>query len=108
MLLYSGEIGDPCGTPKRPGLTLTSCQLIASAITPGASPCCCWSTLHACRRLYPGRSEGPRSLVLSPQRRPSRLHGGLAPALIVSRPAQRSLTLQPALPPRPLRDPLHP
>jgi len=54
-------------------------------------PCCCWSTLHACRRHYPGRSDGTRSLVLSHQRRPSRLHGGLAPALIVSRPAQRSL-----------------
>ena len=54
-------------------------------------PCCDWSTLHACRRHYPGRSDGPRSLVLSHQRRPSRLHGGLAPALIVSRPAQRSL-----------------
>jgi hypothetical protein len=54
-------------------------------------PCCCWSTLHACRRHYPGRSAGTRSLVLSHQRRPSRLHGGLAPALIVSRPAQRSL-----------------
>jgi hypothetical protein len=54
-------------------------------------PCCCWSTLHVCRRHYPGRSAGTRSLVLFHQRRPSRLHGGLAPALIVSRPAQRSL-----------------
>jgi hypothetical protein len=54
-------------------------------------PCCYWSTLHVCRRHYPGRSDGTRSLVLSHQRRPSRLHGGLAPALIVSRPAQRSL-----------------
>jgi hypothetical protein len=35
-------------------------------------PCCCWSTLPACRRHYPGRSDGPRSLVLSHQRRPSR------------------------------------
>ena len=52
---------------------------------------CYWSTLHACRRHYPGRSDGTRSLVLSHQRRPSRLHGGLAPALHVSRPAQRSL-----------------
>jgi hypothetical protein len=54
-------------------------------------PCCYWSTLHVCRRYYPGRSVGTDSLVLSHQRRPSRLHGGLAPALIVSRPAQRSL-----------------
>ena len=70
-------------------------------------PCCCWSTLPACRRHYPGRSDGPRSLVLSHQRRPSRLHGGLAPALIVSRPAQRSLTLRPACSPSHLSDPLH-
>jgi len=35
-------------------------------------PCCYWSTLPACRRHYPGRSDGPRSLVLSHQRRPSR------------------------------------
>jgi hypothetical protein len=54
-------------------------------------PCCYWSTWHACRRHYPGRSDGTRSLVLSHPRRPSRFHGGLAPALIVSRPAQRSL-----------------
>ena len=70
-------------------------------------PCCCWSTLPACRRHYPGRSDGPRSLVLSHQRRPSRYHGGLAPALIVSRPARRSLTLRPACLPSPLSDPLH-
>jgi hypothetical protein len=45
-------------------------------------------------RHYPGRSAGTRSLVLSHQRRPSRLHGGLAPALIVSRPAQRRVLLR--------------
>ena len=28
-------------------------------------PCCYWSTLHACRRHYPGRSDETRSLVLS-------------------------------------------
>ena len=54
-------------------------------------PCCYWSTLPTCRRHYPGRSDGTRSLVLSHQRRPAPLHGGRAPALIVSRPAQRSL-----------------
>jgi hypothetical protein len=70
-------------------------------------PCCVWSTLPACRRHYPGRSDGPCSLVLSHQRRPSRLHGGLAPALIVSRPAQRLLTLRPACSPSHLSDPLH-
>jgi hypothetical protein len=35
-------------------------------------PCCYWSTLHTCRRHYPGRSDGTRSLVLSQQPRPSR------------------------------------
>jgi hypothetical protein len=35
-------------------------------------PCCYWSTLPACRRHYPGRSDGRRSLVLSHQQRPSR------------------------------------
>ena len=34
-------------------------------------PCCYWSTLPACRRHYPGRSDGTRSLVLSHQRRPA-------------------------------------
>jgi len=35
------------------------------------------------------------------------LHGGSAPALHVSRPAQRSLTLRPACSPSHLCDPLH-
>jgi hypothetical protein len=34
-------------------------------------PCCSWSTLPACRRHYPGRSDGTRSLVLFHQRRPA-------------------------------------
>src|SRR6266699_3873780 len=54
-------------------------------------PCCYWSTLPACRRHYPGRSDGTRSLVLSINGGPPTKHGGRAPALIVSRPAQRSL-----------------
>jgi len=61
-------------------------------------PCCVWSPMPTCRRHYPGRFDGTDSLVLFfsiniglPQ-----LHGGLAPALIVSRPAQRLLTLRPA------------
>jgi hypothetical protein len=39
-------------------------------------PCCCWSTLPACRRHYPGRSDGTRSLVLSHQRRPAHITRG--------------------------------
>jgi hypothetical protein len=61
-------------------------------------PCCVWSPMPTCRRHYPGRFDGTDSLVLFfsiniglPQ-----LHGGSAPALIVSRPAQRLLTLRPA------------
>src|SRR5215471_9912791 len=71
-------------------------------------PCCYWSTLPACRRHYPGRSDGTCSLVLSHQRRPAHnTRGGMAPALHVSRPAQRSLTLRPADSPSRLSDPLH-
>jgi len=84
--------GKPLPHPTRPDLSLASCRLILINYDHRwGFPCCSWSTLHACRRPYPGRSDGTRSLVLSPQRRPSRFHGGLAPAFIVSRPAQRSL-----------------
>ena len=83
---------EPLRHPTRPDLSLASCRLILINYDHRwGFPCCYWSTLHACRRHYPGRSDETRSLVLSHQRRPSRLHGGLAPALIVSRPAQRSL-----------------
>ena len=34
-------------------------------------PCCAWSTLPACRRQYPGRSDGICSLVRFHQLRPS-------------------------------------
>ena len=34
-------------------------------------PCCVWSTLPACRRQYPGRSDGTCSLVPFHQLRPS-------------------------------------
>src|SRR5262249_34364443 len=36
-------------------------------------PCCCWSTLPACRRHYPVRSDGAYSLVLFQQLRTSPL-----------------------------------
>ena len=39
-------------------------------------PCCYWSTLPTCRRHYPGRSDGTRSLVLSHQRRPAHITRG--------------------------------
>jgi hypothetical protein len=39
-------------------------------------PCCYWSTLPTCRRHYPGRSDGTRSLVLFHQRRPAHITRG--------------------------------
>ena len=67
-------------------------------------PCCAWSTLPACRRQYPGRSDGICSLIRFglPRNR-----GGSAPALSVSGPAQRLLTLRPACSPSRQCDPLH-
>ena len=59
-------------------------------------PCCAWSTLPACRRQYPGRSHGIYSLVRFHRFGLPSNRGGSAPALSVSRPAQRSLTLRPA------------
>ena len=59
--------------------------------------CCVWSPLLACRRQYPGqvgwkfiRSCNSIRFGLPRNR------GGSAPALVFSRPAQRSLTLRPA------------
>src|ERR1022692_4006911 len=71
-------------------------------------PCCVWSPLPACRRQYPGRSGG----ILFARTIPSasafpRNRGGSAPALSVSGPAQRLLTLRPARSPSRLCDPLH-
>jgi hypothetical protein len=60
-------------------------------------PCCVWSTLLTCRRQYPGRSDGilfARAIPLASAL--PRNRGGSAPALVFSRPAQRSLTLRPA------------
>ena len=70
-------------------------------------PCCVWSPLRTCRRHYPGRFDGAFRSSLS-------IDGGLphetvgsAPAIVFSRPAQRSLTLRPACSPSRLSDPLH-
>jgi hypothetical protein len=59
-------------------------------------PCCVWSSLPACHRHYPGRSDEACPLVYL-------IVCGLpcvtvrsAPAITFSRPAQRSLTLWPA------------
>jgi len=59
-------------------------------------PCCVWSPLPACHRHYPGRLNGACSLVvLHPSGLP-RVTVRSAPAIVVSGPAQRSLTLWPA------------
>jgi hypothetical protein len=45
-------------------------------------PCCAWSTLPACRRHYPGRSDGICSLVrfhsLRPSPKPGRVGSGIS------------------------------
>ena len=50
----------------RPGLALASCRLIRTAITAWGFPCCVWSPMSACRRHYPGRTEGTDSLIAAP------------------------------------------
>jgi hypothetical protein len=85
---------EPLRHPKRPGLTLARCPLIAEAITAGAShvaagPFC----LHAVAITPAGLMELIRSYFSINVGLPQ-LHGGSAPALIVSRPAQRSLTVE--------------
>ena len=61
----------PLRRPRRPGLALASCQLIAIAITAGVSRVARSPPLPACRRHYPGRSGGTYSLVLFHRHRPS-------------------------------------
>ena len=71
-------------------------------------PCCVWSPLSACRRQYPGRTDGlVRSSSPIDLGGPSG-RGGSAPASPVSGPAQRSLSLQPANSPGRLKRPSTP
>jgi hypothetical protein len=91
----------PLRHPTWPGLALASCQLIACATTAGASrvasgPLC----VHAVANTPAGLVEPVRSYCPINFGLPSSV-GGSAPALYVSRPAQRSLTL------RPVRSPSH-
>src|SRR6266566_175396 len=74
-----------------PGLTLARCQLVTTATTTrvsrvAAGPFC----LHAVAITPAGLMELIRS-YFSINVGLSQIHGGSAPALIVSRPAQRSL-----------------
>jgi hypothetical protein len=90
-----------------PGLTLARCQLVMTATATrvsrvAAGPLC----LHAVALTPAGPMEPVRSYYSISVSLPS-LHGRSAPALIVSRPAQRSLMLRPACLPSRLCDPLH-
>ncbi len=87
---------EPLRHPKRPGRSLASCQLIRTAITAGTSrvahgPLC----LHAVANTPAGLMEFIRSYDSISFGLP-RNRGGSAPALVFSRPAQRSRTLRPA------------
>ena len=62
---------EPLRHPSQPGPSLTSCQLIRTAITAGTSRVAYGPLLPACRRQYPGRSDGIYSLVLFHSLRPS-------------------------------------
>jgi hypothetical protein len=87
---------EPLRHPSQPGPSLTSCQLIRTAITAGTSrvapgPLC----LHAVANTPAGRTEFVRSYDSIHFGLPTN-GGGSAPALVFSRPAQRLLTLRPA------------
>src|SRR5260221_13575915 len=91
---------EPLRHPSQPGLSLTSCQLIHTAITAGTSrvaygPHC----LHAVANTPAGLMELVRSYRSTNFGLPTN-RGGSAPALSVSWPAQRSLTLRAACSPR--------
>jgi len=93
-----GQIGTgkPLRHPTRPGLSLTSCRLIPTAITAGVSRV---ASGLLCLHAIAITTADPMELVRSS----FSIVGGLpcvtvrsAPAIVVSGPAQRSLTLWPA------------
>ena len=98
---------EPLRHPIRPGLSLTSYQLIRTAITAGTSrvaygPLC----LHAVANTPAGLMEFVRSYDSISFGLP-RNRGGSAPASTFSRPAPRLLTLRPARSPSRQCDLLH-
>ena len=63
---------DPLRSPKQPCLALASCRLVPIfRFHCWGFPCSVCLPIHACRRQYPGKSNGSCSLVLLHQRRPS-------------------------------------
>jgi len=73
---------EPLRHPKRPGLSLTSCQLIHTAITAGTSRVAHGPLLPACRRQYPGRSDGTCPLVRFHSLRPSHEPGRVGSCIV--------------------------
>src|SRR5271155_101389 len=97
---------EPLRHPKRPGLSLTSCQLIHTAITAGTSRVASDPLrLHAVANTPAGAMETD-SLVPFHRLRPSPNRRRVGPC-IVGRPAQRLLTSRPACSPSRLCDLLH-
>src|ERR1035437_3041197 len=81
--------------PPRPGLSLASCQLIATAITAGASPLASGLLcLHAVAITPAGSMDLIRSSVSIASGLP-RETGRSAPAITFSVPAPRSFTVRP-------------
>src|SRR6266542_1895310 len=86
----------PFRHPIRPGLSLASCQLILTAITAGASRVASGLLcVHAVAITPAGLMELVRSSFSIDSGLPC-VTVRSAPAIIVSGPAQRSLTLRPA------------
>jgi hypothetical protein len=99
----------PLRHPRRPGLSLASCQLTAPrAITAGVSRV---ASSPLCLHAVANTPAGPMGLFARPLPLTfgfPRINGGSAPALKFSRPAQRSLALQPAYSPSRLKRPSTP
>ena len=68
--------------PKRPSLSLASCQLTQNRDHRWDFSCCVWSPLPACRRQYPGRSDGTCPLVPFHQLRPSHEPGRVGSCVV--------------------------
>ena len=93
--LLSAHYG-PLRHPIRPGLSLASCQLIPTAITAGASRVASGLLcVHAIAITPAGSMELVRSSIPIACSLPC-VTVRSAPAIVFSRPAQRSLTLWPA------------
>ena len=86
----------PLRHPTRPGLSLASCQLIDTPITAGASRVASGLLcVHAIAITPAGSMELVRSSISIASGLPRETVRS-APAIVFSRPAQRSLTLRPA------------